>query len=132
MTVGEKIKQIRKEKGLTQKALGELLSISEGMVRQYELGIRNPKIETIEKIASALKISPFEIMGYSYWDEKYNPDGKLAEEVKVIQQVEKEFGQDAFILLQYYSKLNEKGQKKAINDLADMTEIEKYKKIVTC
>lgn len=128
MTVGEKIKQIRKEKGLTQKALGELLSISEGMVRQYELGIRNPKIETIEKIASALKISPFEIMGYSYWDEKYNPDGKLAEEVKVIQQVEKEFGQDAFILLQYYSKLNEKGQKKAINDLADMTEIEKYKK----
>lgn len=132
MTVGEKVKQIRKEKGLTQKALGELLSISEGMVRQYELGIRNPKIETIEKIASALKISPFEIMGYSYWDEKYNPDGKLAEEVKVIQQVEKEFGQDAFILLQYYSKLNEKGQKKAINDLADMTEIEKYKKIVTC
>lgn len=128
MTIGEKIKQIRKEKGLTQKALGELLSISEGMVRQYELGIRNPKIETIEKIASALKISPFEIMGYSYWDEKYNPDGKLAEEVKVIQQVEKEFGQDAFILLQHYSKLNEKGQKKAINDLADMTEIKKYKK----
>lgn len=128
MTVGENIKQIRKQKGLTQKSLGELLSISEGMIRQYELGIRKPKIETIEKIASALQISPFELMGYDYWDEKYSPDGKLAEEVKFMQQVESKYGEGSSDLLHYYSLLNDEGKNKALNDVSDMTEVPKYKK----
>lgn len=128
MTVGENIKQIRKQKGLTQKSLGELLSISEGMIRQYELGIRKPKIETIEKIASALQISPFELMGYDYWDKKYNPDGRLAKEVKFMQQIESKYGEGSSDLLHYYSLLNDEGKHKALNDVSDMTEVPKYKK----
>lgn len=54
MTVGEKIRRIRKEKGLTQKQLGELCGMNEANVRKYELGKANPKIETVDKIASAL------------------------------------------------------------------------------
>lgn len=56
MTVGENIKRIRKEKSLTQKQLGGLCEpkISESTIRKYELGILNPKIETIKKIATAL------------------------------------------------------------------------------
>ncbi len=54
MTVGENIRRIRKEKGLTQKQLGELCQMNEVQIRQYELGKANPKIETVNKIASAL------------------------------------------------------------------------------
>ncbi|MCI8378181.1 MAG: helix-turn-helix transcriptional regulator [Lachnospiraceae bacterium] len=54
MTVAENIKRIRTEKGLTQKQLGEKCGMSESTLRQYELGFRNPKIETIRKIAVAL------------------------------------------------------------------------------
>lgn len=54
MTVAENLKRIRIEKGLTQKKLAELCGISEGMIRQYELGLRNPKIETLKKLANAL------------------------------------------------------------------------------
>lgn len=54
MSIGEHIKEIRLSKGLTQKQLGELCGMSESMIRQYELGYRNPKRETIEKIADAL------------------------------------------------------------------------------
>ena len=58
MTLGEKIKLFRKEKGLTQKQLGKACnpSMSAAAVRQYELGKRNPKIETVQKIAQALNI----------------------------------------------------------------------------
>lgn len=58
MTVGENIKHLRKEKKLTQKKLGELCQpkISESTIRKYELGILNPKIETIDKIAKALNV----------------------------------------------------------------------------
>ncbi len=56
MTVGENIKAYRKKQGLTQKQLGDRCNLSEAMIRQYELGIRNPKIETIRKIANGLNI----------------------------------------------------------------------------
>lgn len=64
MTVGENIRRIRKEKGLTQKQLGELCNpqIAEANIRKYELGKANPKIETIDKIASALGVNIVDIM----------------------------------------------------------------------
>ena len=65
MTVGENIKKIRKEKGLTQKELGKLCGMSEAQIGQYENGLRNPKMETLEKIANALDISYFELLDIS-------------------------------------------------------------------
>ena len=57
MTVGEKIKLKRKGKGFTQKKLGELTGIHETTIKHYELGLRNPKIITLKKLAIALNAS---------------------------------------------------------------------------
>lgn len=64
MTVGENIKRIRKQKGLTQKSLGNLCEpkINEVQIRQYELGKANPKIETVDRIASALGVRVVDLM----------------------------------------------------------------------
>lgn len=56
MTIGENIKRIRKEKGLTQKQLGDLCSMADSAIRRYELGKSNPKIQTLHKIAKGLGI----------------------------------------------------------------------------
>ena len=53
MTVGENIKRLRKERGLTQKQLGEMCGIAESNIRKYEADKQNAKIETIERIAQA-------------------------------------------------------------------------------
>lgn len=58
MTIGEKIKAKRLEKGLTQKRLGELSGIAEPTIRRYESGKLNPKLDTIKKIAEGLGITP--------------------------------------------------------------------------
>jgi len=63
MKTNEKIKKYRLERGLTQKKLGELCGIAETTVRQYELGLRNPKLETRKKIAAALDIPISELLG---------------------------------------------------------------------
>ena len=55
MKTCEKIKKIRKEKGFTQKKLGEKTGIAESTIRRYEIGLLNPKLETIKKIADALE-----------------------------------------------------------------------------
>lgn len=54
--IGEKIKSIRKSRGLTQKQLGEKLGISQALVGQYETGKRKPKLEQITRIANALSV----------------------------------------------------------------------------
>lgn len=56
MTLGENIRRIRKEKGLSQSELGKRIGVSYQQIGQYENGKRNPKIETIDKIASALGV----------------------------------------------------------------------------
>ncbi len=71
MTTGENIKRIRKEKGLTQKKLGELCGISESNIRKYENGKQNPKIETIEKIANALNVQIIDIMPQLFTSPNY-------------------------------------------------------------
>lgn len=54
MSIGENIKKIRKEKGLTQKQLGNKLGISQAAIGQFE-NSSNLKIDTIQKIADALE-----------------------------------------------------------------------------
>ena len=62
MLVGENIRKFRKEKGLTQKKLGELSGINEVQIRQYEIGKSKPKIETLEKIAKVLDVKVFTLL----------------------------------------------------------------------
>ncbi len=62
MPTGTKIKEIRKQKGLTQKQLGDLCGIADSNIRKYENGKQNPKIETLQKIATALKCNLSDLM----------------------------------------------------------------------
>lgn len=63
MTVGEKIRAIRKAKPMTQKELAGLLGISSVNISQIENNVREPKIDTLEKIADALEVSLAELLG---------------------------------------------------------------------
>lgn len=51
---GEKIKEYRKQLGLTQVQLAKRLGITQGTLALYETGKRHPKIETVKRIADAL------------------------------------------------------------------------------
>ena len=56
MATGERIKAARKKAGLTQKALGEKCNMPDSQIRQYELGMVNPRIEQLRRIAAALGV----------------------------------------------------------------------------
>jgi transcriptional regulator with XRE-family HTH domain len=61
MTVGAKIKKFRVAQGLSQKQLAIMAGMSEPAVRNYELGNRTPSAGQLERLAAALKLSPFAI-----------------------------------------------------------------------
>lgn len=54
--IGEKIKAMRLQKGVSQAALARCLGVSTAMICQYEVGKRKPKVETLSKIAGALGV----------------------------------------------------------------------------
>ncbi len=57
-----KLKKIRKEKGMTLEELSEKCNVSAGYLCHLENGSRaNPSIEVMEKIAKALNKTIFEI-----------------------------------------------------------------------
>lgn len=63
MEIGQKIKQARKEKGMTQEELGKIIGVQKSAIAKYESGrVVNIKRSTLQKIASALNIRPSELI----------------------------------------------------------------------
>ena len=77
MKFGEKIKELRVSKKMTQKELAEKANVGMSTIKQYELGYRKPKIENLEKIAEALGVSVFEFYSDSIKDFKIALSSKL-------------------------------------------------------
>lgn len=117
--ISDRIRAVRKSKGLTQKRLGELCGIAEPTIRKYELGKLNPKYETIAKIAAALEISIVDLMG---WDEQYPNVGADCVLYEKALETNTPFGKAVTLLAQ----LNEDGQAKAIAYMQDLLKIESY------
>lgn len=63
MELSEKLKLIRTDKGLTQRAMAEQIGIIMETYRKYETGVRLPGKKSLEKIASSLNVSVGYLLG---------------------------------------------------------------------
>lgn len=100
MTIGEKIKNARKEKLMSQEALAEKLGVSVQAVSKWECGLNYPDILNLPQIADYLDISLDELLRDNFDGERevisqeLPDDGKLrilaAIGQKVILQADKE------------------------------------------
>lgn len=125
MSIAKKLKLLRKERGLTQKALSDLSGVPTITIQGYEAEKFNPKVGQIEKLAKALNVTPYDLAGPSYWDEKFDVK-QLSEQVSAFDKVSILYGEDAAQMLENYSCLNAEGQKKAATYIEDLVEIPKY------
>ena len=124
MTMGEIIKMLRLQAKMTQEELGEKLGVQKSAVRKWENGeVENIKRTTIALMAKIFNVSPCYLMG---WEDAYNPNGRLAKEVSLIEQIQNQYGKDSVQLLQYFTELNALGRSTALGSVADLTEIQKY------
>ena len=55
--LGETIKALRLEKGLTQPQLAELVGVSKGMISVWENDINEPKATYLKALANALDVT---------------------------------------------------------------------------
>lgn len=53
---GKRLRQLRRERDLTQEYLAEAAEISVDMLSNIERGVNAPSFETLEKLAAVLKV----------------------------------------------------------------------------
>lgn len=112
MTIGERIKEVRIKKGLSQKELGKQLGVSQQMIGQYENPNSNLKTETVSRIAEALEVSTISLL--------LGTPSELKEEFYSSQKNEEAE------LMENYNALNEAGRKEARKRVQELTEIPRY------
>lgn len=121
MSIGENIRRFRMARKLTQKELGELIGTTQQMIAQYENGKRNPKLETVSKIADALH-TPIErfsdhTRGFAIFNISDFFDDNPSEK------------QELYKKLQiHYNSLNQSGKKEAVKRVEELTRLEEYTK----
>ena len=64
-TLGETIKSLRLEKGLTQPQLAKLVGVSSGMISIWENNINEPKASYIRALSLSLEVSADYLLGLS-------------------------------------------------------------------
>ena len=60
---GNKLRQLRKEKNLSQKQLATLIGVQNSIISFYEVGDRIPSPDVIKKLAVALHVSTDYLLG---------------------------------------------------------------------
>lgn len=62
MKIGEKIKNLRKTSNMSLRELAQITGLSKTTLGDLEKDVKNPSLETLEKIALAFGITPAELL----------------------------------------------------------------------
>nr|WP_302145095.1 helix-turn-helix transcriptional regulator [Limosilactobacillus mucosae] len=73
MTVGERIADLRKHRGLSQYQLAKLLNIATSTLGMYETGKRKPNVEMLEQIAEFFNVSTDYLLGRDHKEDDEKP-----------------------------------------------------------
>jgi transcriptional regulator with XRE-family HTH domain len=66
----ERLKQMRKERGLSQQALGDKIGVTKATISKYENRVNPPKLVHAKALADALSVSFNYLIGFSEYKYK--------------------------------------------------------------
>lgn len=102
MEFHERLKQLRKEKKLTQAALAKELTYGATAISNYESGHNQPSISDLKKIASIFNVSTDYLVGVNEIRRPYEPNKKT---------------DDYKTFNEYFEKLEDRGKKELLHYL---------------
>lgn len=78
---GKFVADIRKEKGMTQKELAQILNLSDKAVSKWERGLSFPDISVLEPLAEVMEVSVLELLRGARMEKKESLSVAEAEEM---------------------------------------------------
>lgn len=124
MNFSDRLKDVRKNAGLTQAQLSEKLGITAQSYSQYETGKRNPKSETVQKIAKALGVDVDVLRPTKEEKELFEKAAKSITDEQKYKIEEKRLSN----LIKHKEKmLNIAGKQKVVDYMDDLVKIPEYR-----
>lgn len=137
MDIGSRIKEIRSASGLTQSQLAELSGVAVISIRQYESGKRQPRVDQLRAIASALGVTVDYLLDIKP-ARAVDPDETTEERGKRLglpkgalsnmQKVEDVEAQNKADMDKAMDALNIAGQREAVKRVREMASTEEYRR----
>lgn len=125
MTMGDRIYDLRKQRGMTQSELANILGVGRSAVLKYEKGeVENIPRSTIAKMATVFGVSPSYLMCFDQWDEK-----QLADDVGTIERIQARWGKDVVTLIDNYLSLTDENKRDLLTISEKMIMIQKYMEV---
>lgn len=117
-----RIRMAREVSGFTQKKLAQQIGVSVATLDAWERGYAKPRKADFDALAAALDMSPYSLYD---WD---TANDALA---SYMNDMVANHGPHIFDLLNHFDQLNDLGQTTAVQRVAELTEIDKYKAELT-
>lgn len=131
MNIGNKIRRIRKNRGMTQAQLAEAAGMAINSIRLYESGKRIPSIDVRIELAQKLDCDLQELLTEEEADAFVSqPINQLAEALKERYMEFSQFAQDEHgqaIIASYY-RLNDVGQSEAVKRVGELARLREYQR----
>ena len=83
MPFAERLAHLRKERHLTQKALGDEIGLTKAQIYRYEKGASQPTLDVIKKLAIALSVTTDQLI---FEEGERGPDDELRLQFEALQQ----------------------------------------------
>lgn len=104
MTMGEYIRQLRIERGMSQEDLGKIVGVNRAAVQKWEKGsVENIKRSTIKKLSQVFNVSPCDLMK---WGDEENSSRIVQPVLTLNEQIEQAYGKDVLDLINKIKKLD--------------------------
>lgn len=125
MTMGERIRELRKQHNMSMEELGSILGVGKTAIFKYEKSeVENLPRSTIEKMAGLFGVSPSYLMCFEEWDENAKV---LSDEVALIERIQAKWGTEVIAIIQNCSLLNKEGVNTLVQISESLTELSKFK-----
>jgi transcriptional regulator with XRE-family HTH domain len=86
---GRRVAAARRERGMTQSQLGNVLGISQKMIDYYERRASNVTADILKRLSNVLGVSSDELLGINSKKAKPGPKSKLRRQIEQIEQLPK-------------------------------------------
>ena len=121
--IGERIRNARKKKQITQERLAERIGIKRATLSKYETGIIQPSLDMLFKLSDTLEVQLSEILPFG----EFSNAGYVADLFSPYDSEEEDFL--FYRMKEYLSMLTIEGQRTALERVKELTELSRYQKV---
>lgn len=79
-----RLKELREEKGISQKRLAVMLNVSQATISKYEISLAQPDIHTLILLADCFKVSVDYLIGHSELKTNFNQSTLNGQETELL------------------------------------------------